>query len=333
MFKSCWKPLVLSILGLSLLSACSEKNSDSNNTASHAANGASATSSVPAASASAAATPTITINTARGEVSLPENPTKIVVFDMATLDDLTALKVPVTGAPKKVLVPYLQQTLDSVTNVGTLFEPDLEALNTLKPELIIIAGRSAPKYDELAALAPTIDMTDTGQDLIANGIKLLDTYGKIFKKEAEAQKLHNDIQNLLTETQQAIKGKGNGLILMVNGGKLSAFGSSSRFGWIHTQVGVPVADSNIPASPHGQSVSFEYVQKTNPDWIFVIDRTAAIGEEGKTAQAVLNNDLVRQSKAWKNGHIIYLSSAAYLAAGGVQQMKTDLTNIITAFTK
>ena len=110
MFKSYWQPLVLSILGLSLLSACSEKNSDSNNTASHAANGASATSSMPAASA--AATPTITINTARGEVSLPENPTKIVVFDMATLDDLTALKVPVTGAPKKVLVPYLHQTLD-----------------------------------------------------------------------------------------------------------------------------------------------------------------------------------------------------------------------------
>ena len=164
MFKSCWKPLILSILGLSLLSACSEKNSDSNNTASHTTNGASATSSVPAASA--AATPTITINTARGEVSLPENPAKIVVFDMATLDDLTALKVPVTGAPKKVLVPYLQQTLDSVTNVGTLFEPDLEALNTLKPELIIIAGRSAPKYDELEELAPTIYMTYNGQDLI-----------------------------------------------------------------------------------------------------------------------------------------------------------------------
>ncbi|WP_370389251.1 siderophore ABC transporter substrate-binding protein [Snodgrassella alvi] len=320
MFKSCWKPLALSILALSLLSACGEKNTQNSSASNTTASGA------------AVSGPTVSVNTARGEMNVPENPSKVVVFDMATLDDLQALKVPVTGAPKKVLVPYLQQTLETVNNTGTLFEPDMEALNALKPQLIIIAGRTAPKYDELAALAPTMDMTDSGQDLIGDGMKMLDTYGKLFKKEAEAKKLHDDIQNLLAETQQVAKGKGTGLILMVNAGKLSAFGPSSRFGWIHTQVGVPAADTNIPASPHGQSVSFEYVQKTNPDWIFVIDRTAAIGEEGKTAQAVLNNDLVRQSKAWKENHIVYLSSASYLAAGGVQQMKTDLTNIKAAFT-
>ena len=292
MIKSCWKPLALSVLTLSLLSACGEKTNE-NHTASNASSAASAV-------ATDVNGPTVTINTARGEITVPENP------------------------------PYLQQTLETVNNTGTLFEPDMEALNALKPQLIIIAGRTAPKYDELAALAPTIDMSDSGQDLIGDGMKMLDSYGKLFKKEAEAKKLHDDIQNLLNETQQAAKGKGTGLILMVNAGKLSAFGSSSRFGWIHTQVGVPAADTSIPASPHGQSVSFEYVQKINPDWLFVIDRTAAIGEEGKTAQAVLNNDLVRQSKAWKEGHIIYLSSASYLAAGGVQQMKTDLTNIKAA---
>lgn len=322
MIKSCWKPLALSVLTLSLLSACGEKTNE-NHTASNASSAASAV-------ATDVNGPTVTIKTARGEITVPENPSKVVVFDMATLDDLQALKVPVIGAPKKVLVPYLQQTLETVNNTGTLFEPDMEALNALKPQLIIIAGRTAPKYDELAALAPTIDMSDSGQDLIGDGMKMLDSYGKLFKKEAEAKKLHDDIQNLLNETQQAAKGKGTGLILMVNAGKLSAFGSSSRFGWIHTQVGVPAADTSIPASPHGQSVSFEYVQKINPDWLFVIDRTAAIGEEGKTAQAVLNNDLVRQSKAWKEGHVIYLSSASYLAAGGVQQMKTDLTNIKAA---
>lgn len=329
MLKSCYKPLVLSVLALSLLSACGEKKGDNSN----AVNVSAPAHATHSASTDAVNGPTITINTARGPMVVPQNPAKVVVFDMATLDDLQALQVPVSGAPQKVLVPYLQDTLKSVSNVGTLFEPDLEALNALKPQLVIIAGRSAPKYDELSALAPTIDMSDSGQDLIGDGLKKLDSYGKLFKKESAAQKLREDIQNLLSETQQTAKGKGNGLILMVNAGKLSAFGSASRFGWIHTQVGIPAADSHIPASPHGQSVSFEYVQKTDPDWIFVIDRTAAIGEEGKTAQAVLDNDLVRQSKAWKKGHIIYLSSAAYLAAGGVQQIKTDLTNIKAALAK
>ncbi|VEI45501.1 ABC transport system periplasmic protein [Actinobacillus equuli] len=36
---------------------------------------------------------------------------------------------------------------------------------------------------------------------------------------------------------------------------------------------------------------------------------------------------MHQTKAWKNGQIVYLSSAAYLAAGGIEQMRTDLINI------
>lgn len=229
-------------------------------------------------------------------------------------------------------MPYLQQTLETANNIGTLFEPDLEALNALKPQLIIVSNRTAPKYDELSSIAPTLDMTDSGQDLIKDGLNLLDSYGKLFQQEPKARALHEQIQKLFTETQDAVKGKGNGLILLVNGGKLSAFGPASRFGWIHNEVGIPAADTQIQAAPHGQSVSFEYVQKVNPDWLFIIDRTSAIGAEGKSAQAVLNNDLVRQTKAWKAGHVVYLSAASYLAAGGVQQMKTDLTNIKAAFT-
>lgn len=310
MAKFCWKSIALSVFTLSMLVGChSEKNAKDS------------TESVP----------TIAVDTARGSVTVPLNPPKVAVFDLTTLDDLQALGVPVAGAPKKVALPYLQQTLETANNIGTVFEPDFEALNALKPQLIIISNRTAPKYDELSAIAPTLDMTDNGQDLISDGMKLLDTYGKLFKKEPQAQKLHDEVQTLLTETQNATKDKGNGLILLVNAGKLSAFGPASRFGWIHNQLNIPAADTHIQGALHGQSVSFEYVQKVNPDWLFIIDRTAAIGAEGKSARAVLDNDLVRQTKAWKDNHVVYLSSAAYLAAGGVQQMKTDLTNIKAAF--
>ena len=77
----------------------------------------------------------------------------------------------------------------------------------------------------------------------------------------------------------------------------------------------------------------QLLQKVNPDWLFVLDRTAAIGEEGKTAREVLDNALVHQTKAWKNNQVVYLSSSAYLAAGGVTQMREDLMNIKKAFAK
>lgn len=311
------KQLSLTAMALATLVACNPSNQSST------------PASAPAA-ASAAHAAEVTIQTARGEVKLAQSPSKVAVFDLASLDTLEALGVPVAGSPKKVYVPYLQPMVETANDIGTLFEPNLEALNALKPQLIIVSARTAAKYNELAALAPTIDMSDSGQDLIGDGMKLLDGYGVLFNKKAEAQRLHTEVQNLLTDTQAAAKDKGTGLILMVNAGKLSAFGAQSRFGWIHKDIGIPAADSNIQVSPHGQPVSFEYIQKTNPDWLFVLDRSAAIGEEGKASQNVLDNDLVRQTKAWQQGHVVYLSAASYVAAGGVQQMKTDLSNIKAA---
>ena len=65
----------------------------------------------------------------------------------------------------------------------------------------------------------------------------------------------------------------------------------------------------------------------------MLDRISAIGQEGKGAKEVLDNELIRHTKAWKNGNIVYLSSASYLAPGGAEQLKMDLNNIKAAFEK
>ncbi|MBF0785661.1 siderophore ABC transporter substrate-binding protein [Muribacter muris] len=274
----------------------------------------------------------VTIPTARGEVTLSAPPAKIAVFDTGSIDTLHALGVKVDGAADVAkLIPYTQSTLANAQKVGTVFEPNLEALNELKPDLIIVGTRTAKKFDDVSSLAKTIDLTDNGDKLIESGLQRIDSFGKLFDKQAEADKLKSEISTLFQQTQAAVKGKGNGLIILVNGGKISAFGSGYRLSWIHNSLGIPMADPSLKAQGHGQPVSFEFIQKLNPDWLFVLDRIAAIGEEGKTAKEVLDNELVHQTKAWKNGQIVYLSSASYLAPGGVEQIKTDLTNIKHAF--
>lgn len=276
----------------------------------------------------------VTIPTARGEVTLSAPPAKIAVFDTGSLDTLQALGVKVDGAPdaSKVL-PYLKKTLDGAKPVGTMFEPNMEALNALKPDLIIVGTRSAKKFDEVSAIAKTIDLTDNGDKLIESGLQRVESFGKLFNKEAEAAAVKNEIMTLFNQTKEAVKGKGNGLIILVNGGKISAFGSGYRLSWIHNDLGVPMADESIKTAGHGQPVSFEFIQKLNPDWLFVLDRIAAIGQEGKSAKEVLDNELVRQTSAWKNNRIVYLSAASYLAPAGVEQIKTDLSAIKAAFEK
>ncbi|MEG9487513.1 siderophore ABC transporter substrate-binding protein [Mannheimia indoligenes] len=275
----------------------------------------------------------VTIPTARGDVTFTESPTKIAVFDTGSLDTLQALGVKIDGMPEVKVIPYLKTSAEKATNVGTLFEPNLEALHSLQPDLIIVGTRSAKKFDEVSQISKTIDMTDNGDKLIESGLQRIDSFGKLFNKEAEAEKLKSEINTLLEQTKNAVKNKGNGLIVLVNGGKISAFGSGYRLSWIHENLGIPMADASIKNAGHGQPISFEFIQKLNPDWLFVLDRIAAIGQEGQSAQQVLDNELIRQTKAWKNGNVVYLSGASYLAPGGYEQMKTDLQTIKSAFEK
>lgn len=62
------------------------------------------------------------------------------------------------------------------------------------------------------------------------------------------------------------------LVVLSNGGKVSAFGPGSRFGMVHEVFGVKPADENVEVAQHGQNVSFEYIVDLDPDYLFVIDR-------------------------------------------------------------
>ena len=69
------------------------------------------------------------------------------------------------------------------------------------------------------------------------------------------------------------------------------------------------------------SVGFEYILEKNPDYLLVVDRTAAVTDKVNNAQKVLDNAIVQQTNAYKNKHIIYLDAANwYLAFGGLESM-------------
>ncbi|WLP93884.1 siderophore ABC transporter substrate-binding protein [Psychrobacter sp. M13] len=275
---------------------------------------------------------TIDIDTVKGDVSLPINPSPLVVYDMTLMQDLAALDVAVDGMPSGLHLDNLHsKNQPDPKEVGTVFEPDLEALNAMQPQAILVGSRMAEKYSALSSIAPTLDMSIDTTNIYESSKQRLHDLGALFGKSDEALKLQQDIDGLIDETKTVTTNKGNGLVVMVNGNKLSAYGDKSRFGFIHSVLGVPMVDNKIEDGRHGQPVSFEYLQKTNPDWLFVIDRSAAIGEDSAGAKAVLDNPLVAQTTAWKKNQVVYLSPDSYLAFGGYYQWMQDLTAIKTAF--
>ncbi|WP_201560370.1 siderophore ABC transporter substrate-binding protein [Psychrobacter sp. NC44] len=274
----------------------------------------------------------ITVDTVKGNVDLAMNPSPLVVYDMTLMQDLAALDVAVDGMPSGLKLDNLHsKTQPEPKTVGTVFEPDLEALNAMQPQAILVGSRMAEKYDALSSIAPTLDMTIDTANIYESSKQRLHDLGALFGKSAQAAKLQGNIDGLIDETKTLTKDKGKGLVVMVNGNKLSAYGDKSRYGFIHTVLDIPMADDQIADARHGQPISFEYIQKTNPDWLFVVDRSAAIGEDGAGAKAVLDNPLVAQTNAWSKNQVVYLSPDSYLAFGGYYQWMQDLTTIKEAF--
>src|SRR5699024_3296203 len=104
--------------------------------------------------------------------------------------------------------------------------------------------------------------------------------GELFDQEEEIAKRLTDIEEQieqLKEKAQSIDQKS--LIILANDDKISAYGENSRFGIIHDVFGIEAADDNIDAATHGMNISFEYIVDIDPDLLYVIDRSAAIGEE------------------------------------------------------
>lgn len=274
------------------------------------------------------------IETALGKVDIDQTPKILAVFDIAAIDTLESLGVKIAGLPDRLYVPELAALKDGAEVVGTIFEPDLEALSAVAPDLIIVGGRSSPQRTAVSRIAQTIDMTMDGDDLFAQAKQRLAAYGALTGKEAVAAGRAAELDAALAATHAAVKDKGKALILMTSGPKVTAYGKGSRFGWVHSALGLTPAVEDVDAATHGEAVSFEFVRAADPDWLVVVDRAAAIGSGEQSARATLDNELVAETTAWKKGQVVYLPAADfYIAAGGVGSMTRVLDAIRAAFSK
>ncbi len=270
-----------------------------------------------------------------GETAVPASPRRVVAFDLAALDTLDALEVEqVVGVPGSAYAQHLAKYADPrYLKLGTLFEPSYEAVHAAGPDLIIVGGRSAAKYGELARIAPTIGLRASTESYLERVAANTEMLGRIFGREVEARAATARLHEAVDALKATTPGRGRGLVVLTTGNRMSAYGPGSRFGVIHDALGVPAAAPGLAVSLHGQAISSEFILQTDPDWLFVVDRDAAIGRGG-AAQRMLDNPLVRQSRAWRAGRIVYLNPFNwYVATGGIQASRLMVDEIAAAYAK
>lgn len=283
--------------------------------------------SAPAAEAKAA---TMTIKHNAGETVVNMNPQRVVAFDFGSLDTLEALGVDVVGIPKANIPAYLAKYKDDkYANFGGLKEPDFEAIHKAKPDFIILADRQVNLYDQFSEIAPSVNFNiDINNYMTSLEYHTL-TLGKLFGKEETAKAQLDDLKTQIEAIRAQTKDMPDrALIVLANDGKISAYGPGSRFGFIHDTLGFKAADDKIQVSRHGQNVTFEYVMNLDPEYIFVIDRSAVVGNSETAAKDLIENDLVKNTKAFQNGKIVYLDpNVWYLSGGGLKSTQSMVNDI------
>ncbi|MGF9650096.1 siderophore ABC transporter substrate-binding protein [Pseudarthrobacter oxydans] len=284
---------------------------------------------VTACGGSATATPaaeatTITVEHAQGSTAnVPVNPEKVFTFDLGVLDTLDALGVEPAGVPEAAYPEALSKYADAkYSKIGSLKEPDFEAVSAGAPDLIIISGRTAGAYEELSKIAPTIDLSIDAAQPMESFKAQTEKLGTIFDKAAEVEEKLAAVDATVSDTKAKAADAGKGLIVLTSGGELTAYGAGSRFGIIHDVLGVPTAADVKVDGSHGEAISFEYIKQANPDILYVINRDTAVGTEASAANPILDNELVQSTNAAKDNKVINLDPAGWYVVGyGLNNVK------------
>ena len=221
-------------------------------------------------------------------------------------------------------------------NLSAIYQVDFEILEIegkpLSIYYIFIGGRLASSYDALTEIAPVVYLsTDTEQGVVESVRKNANTIASLFGLEEEVDSLMADFDSRIAALAEFAEGK-TAIVGLVTSGGFNVLGNDGRCSMICREVGFENigVDAEIDTATHGNEASFEFVVEKDPDYIFVLDRDAAIQTEGaQLAQEIVENELVKGTRAYTDGHIVYLSSPAvwYTAEGGITALDVMLQDL------
>ena len=248
----------------------------------------------------------LTITDAHGEVEVPQNPKKVVALDNRTFDVLDAMDVDLLAAPKDVMPEDSSYVADdNVENIGNHREPNLEVIAAMDPDLVIVGQRFESYYDEIKDLVPNASVIDLnvdvseeaespGNNLIEGFMNSTMVLGEIFDKEDKATELIEDLEESIENASTAYDG-GSVMGLIVSGGEIGY--SAPKYGRVWGPIFEilelePALEVDHDSSDHkGDDISVEAIASSNPDYLLVLDRDAAVSsvEDAKPARDVLEN--------------------------------------------
>ncbi|MFL1014849.1 iron-siderophore ABC transporter substrate-binding protein [Vibrio parahaemolyticus] len=153
----------------------------------------------------------ITVHDAHGAVTFEQVPQRVVVLNWDILEQVLALDIEPIAAPNLpgyrqwVVNPYAPE---SIEDIGSRAEPNLEKIASLKPDVILAASPQQDLIPLLRQIAPVVYLPNFSQNEAAaqTAIKHFRTLGALFDKQELAEqklaKLNDSFKQLRDKIRQ-----------------------------------------------------------------------------------------------------------------------------------
>ncbi|GAA5098551.1 ABC transporter substrate-binding protein [Wohlfahrtiimonas larvae] len=255
---------------------------------------------------------------------------KGIVMDFGALDTIDALggSSSVAALPKAYVPEYLEKyQSDEYKLSGDMFKLDMDLIRQENPDFIIISGRQGRSAAELQSIASVINFSAGNDDYLESVKYNILAVGKAIGKEAEAKIALEQLDTKIKAAQEkSIASKQKAIVLMHNDGKLGLINHSAYASLVHDVAGVKRADEK---QYEGRVVAdTKYLTEINPDIIYIVDRSAAIGAKPLDENYFKAKEL-SEVAAVKNADIIYLTPKLwYLSGKGLQSIDLQVQEVM-----
>lgn len=271
-------------------------------------------------------------------------PSRVVSFDIGYLDTLDALGIDVTAVPQSVYGGSLKR-FNEYKVVGTLFEPNYEELQKIKPDLIIAGGRSLNSMPNLDKIAPTVTFEYNPDSFMESLEKSSVDIARAWGKEVNAHhKLITIKENI--KTLHELNANKKGAFLFVINGNIIAHAPGDRFGYVYELTGLESVlpkrtEKDLqrarpkPGTPEAKAAAerraseIELIAKADPDWIIMLDRGAINNGKKTAANTIADHAALSKTSAFKSGNIYYVDpNSWYIVTTGLNNVKSITDDLI-----
>ncbi|MCS4595061.1 ABC transporter substrate-binding protein [Brevibacterium sediminis] len=273
---------------------------------------------------------TIEVEDNNGKQTVASPPKSVVATDNRTFQTLSDWGIELSGGAVSLMSDDLDYTQDdSILDLGSHREPDLEKVVEAKPDLIVNGQRFAQFHDDLAKLAPEATVLELDprdeEDFDAELRRQTEVLGEVFGKQDEAKKLVDDFDASIERAQKAYDDNDTAMGLITSAGDIGYAAPS-----VGRTVGPvfdildfdPALEVEEGSEDHqGDDVSVEAIAKSNPDLMIVLDRDASFAPEERdegsapAAEVLEDSEALRDVPAIKDDKIVYFPEDTYLNEG------------------